>query len=87
MAFRIRAEVLMRFAGYNNDEIQNMNDIAVFRRFFVVQNIINEILRVFAGGSEESSSVPSEYSNPNRYGEDPFTAKDPGDQFGFPSTI
>ena len=92
MAFRIRAEVLMKFAGYKNDEIYKMDDISVFRRFFVVQNIINEILRVFAGGQQEDSGIPPEYTNPNRYGEDPFlndTATTPKNEvgYGFPSTL
>ena len=92
MAFRIRAEVLMKFAGYKNDEIYKMDDISVFRRFFVVQNIINEIIQAFSGGRVDPSGVPSEYTNPNRYGEDPFlsdTASTSMNEtpFGFSSTI
>ena len=92
MAFRIRAEVLMKFAGYKSDEIYNMDDISVFRRFFVVQKIINEILQVFAGQPGDASGVPQEYSNPKRYGEDPFlnnSTSTPTNEteYGFPSTL
>ena len=92
MAFRTRAEVLTRFAGYSHDEIQNMDDISVFRRFFVVQKIINEILQSLSGRGPDPSEVPTEYTNPNRYGEDPFlsdttTTSMNETPFGFPSTI
>ena len=92
MAFRTRAEVLTRFAGYSHDEIQNMDDISVFRRFFVVQKIINEILQSLSGRGPDPSEVPTEYTNPNRYGEDPFlsdTASTSMNEppFGFSSTI
>ena len=68
MAFRTRAEVLTRFAGYSHDEIQNMDDISVFRRFFVVQNIISELISGITGRPmDERQTIDT-----TRYGEDPF---------------
>jgi len=46
-----------------------MDDISVFRRFFVMSNLLTEIIGGLSGGTMPSSNVPEIA----KYGDDPFS--------------
>jgi len=70
---RYKAEILLHFAGYKDDEVSNMDDISVFRRFFVMSNLVAEMIQGLAGGGMGTSSDDLEPPAAVRYGEDPFS--------------
>jgi hypothetical protein len=51
-----------------------MDDISVFRRFFVMSNLMAEIIQGLAGGGMGASSDPTQASTAVSHGEDPFNA-------------
>ena len=71
----------MKVAGYTNDDIECMSDVSAFRRFFVITNLLREILGgmfsgMMGGDSNESTGGGTGYT-PNgseRYGADPFAS-------------
>lgn len=70
---RYKAEILLHFAGYKDDEVSNMDDISVFRRFFVMSNLVAEIVQGMAGGGMGAPSESYESPAAVTYGEDPFS--------------
>ena len=73
-----------------------MDDISVFRRFFVMSNLMAEIIQGLAGGGMGASSDPTQASTAVLYGEDPFDPAvnkrevqrqedDFNQQYGFPT--
>ena len=69
---RIKAGILLHFAGYKDDEVSKMDDISVFRRFFVMSNLVAEIVQGLAGGGMGTSSESLEPPTAVKCGEDPF---------------
>jgi hypothetical protein len=72
---RLKAEILLHFAGYKDDEVFKMDDISVFRRFFVMTNLVAEIIQGLAGGGMGTSSESLEPPAAVKYGEDPFSSE------------
>ena len=49
----------MKFAGYSRNEIDEMDDLSIFRRFFVVSNILRELLSSMNPTMGDAERVPS----------------------------
>jgi len=70
----------MKVAGYKDEDIERMDDISAFRRFFVISNLITEILGGMFGGMmggnpDENMGETNYNSNrAERYGVDPFAS-------------
>ena len=58
--------MLLRFAGYKPEDIQAMDELSVFRRFFIVSSLIKDLFQGVMGGGEVVSS--SEASEPAAIG-------------------
>ena len=70
----------MKVAGYSDDDIYRMDDISAFRRFFVISNLLTEVIGgmfggMMGGGEAGEGGVDTVYrpSQTERYGENPFT--------------
>ena len=49
----------MKFAGYSRNEIDEMDDLSIFRRFFVVSNILRELISSMNPTMGDAERVPS----------------------------
>ena len=66
---------MLHFAGYSREELYEMDDVSVFRRFFVAQTMVMEIL-----GRDPSAKSPTRATSVADMPVNPFTGmpNDPG---------